>query len=109
MMACMFFSVANIAIPIWLPPLAGFAISFFTSMVGISGAFLLLPFQMSILGFVAPSVSATNLVYNLVAIPGGVWRYAHDKKMDWHLAWIIAASTLPGLLGASQNSENKAR
>jgi uncharacterized membrane protein YfcA len=47
-------------------------------MVGISGAFLLLPFQMSVLGYVGPSVSATNLVFNLYAAPGVVWRYAHE-------------------------------
>ncbi|MGB8719233.1 MAG: hypothetical protein WCD46_07970, partial [Desulfobacterales bacterium] len=32
-------------------------ISFFTSMGGVSGAFLLLPFQVSFLGYSAPSVS----------------------------------------------------
>lgn len=94
----MFFEVAGITVPLWLPPLVAFVISFFTSMVGVSGAFLLLPFQMSVLGYVAPSVSATNLVFNLVAIPGGVWRYAREQRMDWRLAWVIAAGTLPGLL-----------
>jgi uncharacterized membrane protein YfcA len=64
----------------------------------VSGAFLLLPFQMSVLGYVAPSVSGTNLVFNLVAIPAGVWRYAREKRMDWQLAWVIAAGTLPELL-----------
>lgn len=94
----MLFEVSAVTVPFWLPPLAAFIISFFTSMAGVSGAFLLLPFQMSVLGYVAPSVSATNLVFNLVAIPGGVWRYAKEKRMDWPLAWIIAAGTLPGLL-----------
>jgi uncharacterized membrane protein YfcA len=94
----MLFEVAGITVPLWLPPLVAFVISFFTSMVGVSGAFLLLPFQMSVLGYVAPSVSATNLVFNLVAIPSGVWRYAREKRMDWRLAWVIAAGTLPGLL-----------
>ncbi len=94
----MFFDVAGITVPLWLPPLVAFVISFFTSMVGVSGAFLLLPFQMSVLGYVAPSVSATNLVFNLLAIPSGVWRYAREKRMDWRLAWVIAAGTLPGLL-----------
>lgn len=97
-MPAMLFEVSGITSPLWLPPLVAFGISFFTSMVGVSGAFLLLPFQMSVLGYVAPSVSATNLVFNLVAIPGGVWRYAREKRMDWPLAWIIAAGTLPGLL-----------
>lgn len=94
----MLFEASGIVVPLWLPPLVALAISFFTSMVGVSGAFLLLPFQMSVLGYVAPSVSATNLVYNLVAIPGGVWRYVREDRMDWRLAWIVAAGTLPGLL-----------
>ncbi|MDP3032117.1 MAG: TSUP family transporter, partial [Rhodocyclaceae bacterium] len=81
----MLFEVSGVVVPVWLPPLVAFVISLFTSMVGISGAFLLLPFQMSVLGYVAPSVSATNLVFNLVAIPAGVWRYAHEKRMDWPL------------------------
>ena len=46
-----------------------------TTPAGVSGAFLLLPFQMSVLGFVAPGVTPTNLVYNIVAIPGGIYRY----------------------------------
>ena len=94
----MFFEVAGITVPLWLPPLVGFVISLFASMVGVSGAFLLLPFQMSVLGYVTPSVSGTNLVYNLVATPGGVWRYASEERMDWRLAWVIATGTLPGLL-----------
>jgi|CZKX01.1.fsa_nt_gi hypothetical protein len=32
-------------------------------MAGISGAVLLLPFQMSVMGFVGPAVSSTNLVF----------------------------------------------
>jgi uncharacterized membrane protein YfcA len=98
MIARMFFDVAGIWVPLWVPPVVAFVISFFSSMVGVSGAFLLVPFQMSVLGYVTPSVSATNLVFNLVAIPGGVWRYAQEKRVDWRLAWMIAAGTLPGLL-----------
>lgn len=67
-------------------------------MVGISGAFLLLPFQMSVLQYTAPSVSATNLVFNLVAIPGGVYRYVREGRMLWSLVLIIALGTLPGIL-----------
>lgn len=92
------FAASGIDTFLWLPPLAGFVLAFFSSMVGISGAFLLMPFQMSVLGYVAPSASATNLVFNLVAIPSGVWRYAHEGRMDWPLARIIALGTLPGLL-----------
>jgi uncharacterized membrane protein YfcA len=70
-------------------------------MGGVSGAFLLLPFQVSILGFVSPSVSPTNLIFNMVAIPSGVYRYVREGRMAWPLTWIIIVGTLPGvLLGA---------
>lgn len=81
---------------LWLPPLAGFVLAFFCSMVGISGAFLLMPFQMSVLGFAGPAASATNLVFNLISIPGAVWRYASEKRLWWRLALLITAGGAPG-------------
>jgi uncharacterized membrane protein YfcA len=97
----MFFVTAGIEVSPWLPPLAAFVVSLFTSMGGVSGAFLLLPFQMSFLGYTAPSVSATNHVFNIVAIPSGVYRYLKEKRMVWPLTWIVIIGTLPGvILGA---------
>ncbi len=97
----MYFETADITVYPWLPPLVGFAISFFTSMGGVSGAFLLLPFQMSILGYTAPSVSATNQLYNVVAIPSGVYRYMKEGRMVWPLTAAVVVGTLPGVfLGA---------
>lgn len=82
----------------WLSPFVAFAISFFTSMGGVSGAFLLLPYQMSFLGIASPSVSATNQLFNVVAIPSGVYRYIKEGRMVWPLALMVLAGTLPGLL-----------
>lgn len=79
----MLFSVSGITVDPWIPPLVAFVISFFTSMGGISGAFLLLPFQMSVLGYTHPSVSSTNQLYNIVAIPSGVYRYCKEGRMVW--------------------------
>ncbi len=81
----------------WIPPLVGFIISFFTSMGGISGAFLLLPFQISFLNYTNPSVSATNQLYNVIAIPSGVYRYWREGRMVWPLSLIIITGTLPGV------------
>lgn len=92
------FPVSGVETWPWLPPLAALVVSFFTSMVGVSGAFLLLPFQISVLGFGGPAASATNLVFNLFATPGGVWRYARDGRMAWPLAGLIVAGTLPGVV-----------
>ncbi len=97
----MYFESAGIEVAPWLPPVAAFVVSFFTSMGGVSGAFLLLPFQMSVLGYTSPSVSATNQLFNIVAIPSGVWRYLREGRMVWPLAWMVILGTLPGvLLGA---------
>lgn len=82
---------------IFLPPLIAFVISFFTSMGGVSGAFLLLPFQVSVLGYSTPSVSATNHVFNVVAIPSGVWAYIKEGRMLWPLTWAVVLGTLPGV------------
>jgi uncharacterized membrane protein YfcA len=94
----MHFAVSGVDCPIWLPPLVAFVVSFFTSMGGVSGAFLLLPFQVSFLGFTSPAVSPTNLVYNIVSIPSGVWRYLKEGRMVWPLTWVVIAGTLPGVV-----------
>jgi len=93
----MVFSVSGVDIAFWVPPLVAFCISFFTSMGGVSGAFLLLPFMVSVLGFTSPAVSPTNLVYNVVAIPSGVYRYLKEGRMAWPLFWVINLGTLPGV------------
>ncbi|MBW2064658.1 MAG: sulfite exporter TauE/SafE family protein [Deltaproteobacteria bacterium] len=93
----MYFATAGIELPPWLPPLVSFLISFFTSMGGVSGAFLLLPFQMSFLGYTSPSVSATNQLFNVVAIPSGVYRYYREGRMVWPLVVIVVIGTLPGV------------
>lgn len=94
----MFFPTAGIEVAPWTPPLVAMVISFFTSMGGVSGAFLLLPFQMSVLGYVHPSVSATNQLFNIVAIPSGVYRFIREGRMIWPLTWVVIVATLPGVL-----------
>lgn len=93
----MTFPISGVTTNILFPPLIALVISFFTSMGGISGAFLLLPFQMSVLNYTAPSVSGTNHVFNIVAIPSGVYRYIKEGRMAWPLTWVVIAGTLPGV------------
>lgn len=97
----MYFPVADIEVALWLPPLVAFGISLCTSMGGLSGAFMILPFQVSILQFDSPSVSATNHLFNIVAIPSGVYRYIKEGRMVWPLTWAVIIGTLPGVLVGS--------
>ena len=93
----MLFPISGVEINPVVPFLVALAVSFFTSMGGVSGAFLLLPFQVSVLGFTSPAVSPTNLVYNVVAIPSGVYRYIKEGRMAWPLTWVVIVGTLPGV------------
>ncbi len=91
------FSVSGVKTWVFVPPLVALVVSSFTSMGGVSGAFLLLPFQVSVLHFTTPAVSATNFVYNIVAIPSGVYRYVREGRMAWPLTWVVIVGTLPGV------------
>ena len=91
------FPVAGIKTYVFIPPAVAFIISFFTSMAGISGAFLLLPFQMSVLGFTTPAVTSTNFLFNVTGTPGGIYRYIKECRFAWPVALIIVAGIIPGV------------
>jgi hypothetical protein len=92
------FPTSGVETYFWLPTLVAFVLATITSSAGVTGAFLLLPFQMSVLGYTAPGVSATNLLYNIFAIPLGVNQYQREKRMVWSLAWLLGLATIPGIL-----------
>jgi len=91
------FPVSGVKTSLLVPPLVALVIGFVSSLGGLSGAFLILPFQMSVLGFVSPAVTSTNFVYNIVGIPGGLAAYIRERRMNWALAAVITCGTLPGL------------
>ncbi len=95
------FAVSGVETYLLLPIVVAIFVSTFTSMGGVSGAFLLVPFQVSFLNFTSPSVSATNHLFNVVAIPSGVYRYIREGRMNWPVTWVVILGTLPGVwLGA---------
>jgi len=93
----MYFPVSEVEVYPWIPPLVALLVSSLTAPAGVSGAFLLLPFQMSVLNYTSPSVSPTNLIYNIVAIPGGLYRFIKEGRMAWPLTWVVTIGTLPGV------------
>jgi len=97
----MLFPGSGVEVNPLIPPLVALAVSTFTSMGGVSGAFLLLPFQVSVLNFTSPSVSPTNLVFNIVAIPSGVYRYFREGRMNWPVTWVVILGTLPGIFAGA--------
>lgn len=94
----MTYPASGVTINILIPPLIAFVVAFLSSIGGLSGAFLILPVMVSVLGFAGPSASATNFLYNIVAIPGGAYRYWREGRLFWPLAWPLIIGTMPGIL-----------
>jgi len=80
---------------------AAYLIAVITTPAGISGAVLLLPFQVSVLGTPSPSVTPTNLLYNVVSTPGALYRYWRQGQTGGRLAPLLIAGTLPGVIAGS--------
>ena len=80
---------------------AAYVIAVLATPAGISGAVMLLPFQVSVLGTPSPAVTPTNLLYNIVATPGGLYRYWRQGQTGGRLAVLLIAGTVPGVIGGS--------
>ncbi|WP_436536458.1 sulfite exporter TauE/SafE family protein [Actinoplanes sp. HUAS TT8] len=79
----------------------GLLISVVTSPVGVSGAVFLLPVQLSVLHVPNPAVTPTNLMFNVVAGPGALYRFRRNGQLTGPLARLLIAGTVPGvILGA---------
>lgn len=93
----MLFQTAGIEVSPFLPFFVAMGIALVCSISGISGAFLLLPWQVGFLGYTSPGVSATNQIFNIVACPAGVFRYAREGRLLLPLTLFIVMGTLPGV------------
>jgi uncharacterized membrane protein YfcA len=77
---------------------AGLVIATVTAPVGVSGAVFLLPVQLSVLDVPNPAVTPTNLLYNIVATPGALVRYAGNGLLRTRLTRLLVLGTLPGVV-----------
>jgi uncharacterized protein len=78
-----------------------FIISAITTPAGISGAVLLLPFQVGVLGTPSPAVTPNNLLYNVISTPAALYRYRRQHQTGGRLAVTLIAGTLPGVIAGS--------
>jgi uncharacterized membrane protein YfcA len=80
---------------------AAFFIALVTTPAGVSGAVLLLPFQLGVLGVPSPAVTPTNLLYNVASTPGGLYRFWRERRLLGPLSTILLAGTLPGVIAGA--------
>lgn len=76
----------------------GLLIAVVTAPVGVSGAVFLLPVQLSVFGVPSPAVTPTNLLFNVVAGPGALWRYRTNGGLRGPLVRSLVLGTLPGVV-----------
>lgn len=77
---------------------SAFLIATLTTPVGVSGAVFLVPVQVSILHTPSPSVTPTNLLYNVIATPGALLRYRGRGVLRAPLTTALLVGTLPGVI-----------
>jgi uncharacterized protein len=75
-----------------------FLIAIVATPVGVSGAVFLVPVQVSLLHTPSPSVTPTNLLYNVIATPGALARYAGLGIVRAPLTSALVLGTLPGVV-----------
>lgn len=80
---------------------AAFAVALVATPAGVSGAVLLLPFQVGVLGTPSPAVTPTNLLYNVIATPGALFRYWRQGQTGGQIALVLMAGTMPGVIAGS--------
>ncbi len=81
--------------------LCAFLLTLVTTPAGVSGAVLLLPIQLSVLHVPSPAVTPTNLLFNVAAVPGGLLRFWHERRLLNRLTWLLVAGTLPGVIAGA--------
>ena len=97
----MYFPVADVYMNPLIPLVVGLVVSVIGAPVGISGGFLIVPIYINFLGFTSLAVSPTNFLYNIVAVPLGIWRLHREKRLMWGLSGIILVGLLPGVFGGA--------
>lgn len=80
---------------------AALVIATVTAPVGVSGAVFLLPVQLNVLHVANPSVTPTNLMFNVIAGPGALFRYRRAGQLTGPLTRQLLAGTLPGVIAGA--------
>ena len=100
------FPVSGVKTYIFIPPLVALIVSFFTSMGGVSGAFLLLPFQVSFLNFTSPSVSATAAIAFIGCTAMGIEKVRPVTMLNNPAKNRAAAKSSPASTTGRQNQRS---
>ncbi|HKT84433.1 MAG TPA: TSUP family transporter [Solirubrobacterales bacterium] len=84
-----------------LGAVVAFCLATLTTPVGVSGAVFLVPFQISVVETPSPAITPTNLLFNLIAIPGALVRFHREGRLAGPLSRLLVLGTLPGVVAGA--------
>ena len=79
----------------------GILIAMISSIVGIGGGILWMPFLLLILKLTPEASVLTSLMIQTVGMGSGSWAYIRRRQVDFKLAWFMLAVTVPGIIAGS--------
>jgi uncharacterized membrane protein YfcA len=89
-------------VPDWLAgALIAFGVAAVSTPAGVSGAVFLLPVQVSVLHVPNPALTPTNLLYNVLATPGALLRFAQAGRLRTPLTRALLLGSVPGVVVGS--------
>jgi len=89
-------------VPDWLAgALIAFNVAAISTPAGVSGAVFLLPVRVSVLHVPNPALTPTNLLYNVLATPGALLRFAQAGRLRTPLTRALLLGSVPGVVVGS--------
>ncbi|OED42524.1 hypothetical protein ACH42_12250 [Endozoicomonas sp. (ex Bugula neritina AB1)] len=77
---------------------AGLLVGFIVGLTGIGGGALMTPILIMVFGIPPIVAVSTDLLYASITKCGGMMSYAKQKLVDWRVAMVLLAGSIPGSL-----------
>src|SRR3954465_12287531 len=85
--------------PIYI--LSGFLVGGIVGMTGVGGGSLMTPLLVLLFGISPATAVGTDLLYAAITKSGGTWVHARKGNVNWKIAGLLAAGSLPASIVAT--------
>mgnify|MGYP005823960649 CR=1 FL=1 len=80
-------------------PLSGFAVGALAGLTGMGGGSLMTPMLILLFGVEPAAAVGTDLLFAAATKATGAQVYSYRGNVDWRVAGLLAAGSVPGALG----------
>ncbi len=82
----------------WFYTLSGFLVGFVVGVTGVGGGSLMTPLLVMVFGVAPATAVGTDLLYAALTKLGGSWAHSRNGTVDWKVAGLLAAGSVPAAL-----------